>query len=143
MKHPHPWKIAPERGDHLGGIVDANGFAVCSFGDASPYDNACGEAPAEPFYTLMTLAPEMEDLLRNKHRQIHGLHCDGFGHQDCRQEWIRRRDELLNRIDVANKGIVPNETMAALLSVADNLTCLRNAPNCDLGQAGSKGSSTP
>lgn len=104
--NPGPWKLIPETdeeydGDNRGGIEDANGTWICGFGDNTQYYPSEGWAPQEPAATLMLLAPEMEKLLRNRYRQIHGPHCDQFNHHDCEREWNRQRIALLDRIDEA------------------------------------------
>lgn len=67
--NPGPWKlVSPERGwpdgDSIGHIEDANGNAICDFGDGAQYYPTEGSPPGEPAATLMLAAPELEALLR-------------------------------------------------------------------------------
>jgi hypothetical protein len=63
-KHsPGPWQFIGEEtvGTNMGGILDANGYAVCDFGDAQQYYPVNGNPPNEYDAKLMEASPELYD----------------------------------------------------------------------------------
>lgn len=80
MNHPLPWRTIDggEAGDWglpVGAIVDADGAAVCDFGNhGEDSDTACeGSAPDHDDGILLASAPEMEQALRKVTADYEGI----------------------------------------------------------------------